>query len=90
MSQVLAVTLSLGFGSVQLWANANGMTVAELGPTQQVRDWQQPCKLAARELTLSGSHGYRDRCNAQFARRRTLTSASARQLTCRQAIVVCG
>ncbi len=36
MSQLLAVTLSLGFGSVALCAQVSGTTVADLGLTQQV------------------------------------------------------
>ena len=36
MSQLLAVTVSLGFGSVPLWASMRGTTVADLGPLEQV------------------------------------------------------
>jgi hypothetical protein len=37
MSQLLAVSLSLGYGSAQLWAGVRGTTVADLGPLQQVQ-----------------------------------------------------
>ena len=36
MSQLLAISLPLGFGSVQLCASASGTTVADFGPSQQV------------------------------------------------------